>query len=141
MTDEHEDFLAREQQLFMAQLRQIIAEAKYMILDTSSWFNNLIKDFNGSLGDAATNRVRENWDILRNYYGEHERRLLQSLDSMVPELASSKCYREVGICTAIFRAHDQCQEIPHPVTDQALQRLEQLRFQHLQQRHEGLRSP
>jgi hypothetical protein len=79
-----------------------------MILDTQYWFKNLIEDFNRSLGDAATNRVRENWEILSNYYGENETRLLQSLDGMVRELTFSKYYRDVGICTAIFRAHDQC---------------------------------
>ena len=84
--------------------------------------------------------IRENWEILSNYYGENETRLLQSLDGMVRELTFSKYYRDVGICTAIFRAHDQCQEIPRPVTDQALRRLERLRFQHLRQRHEGLES-
>ena len=57
MTDEHEDFLTQEQQLFTGRLHQRIVEAKEMILNTQYWFKNLIEDFNRSLGDAATNRV------------------------------------------------------------------------------------
>lgn len=108
MTDEHEVSLTQEQQqqLFTRRLLQRIVEAKEVILDTSYWFKNLIEDFNCSLGDAATNRVRENWEILSNYYGEKETRLLQYLDDMDQELSISKYYRDVGICTTIFRAHD-----------------------------------
>ena len=108
MTDEHEVSLTQEQQqqLFTRRLLQRIVEAKEVILDTSYWFKNLIEDFHHSLGDAATNRVRENWVILSNYYGEKETRLLQYLDDMDQELSISKYYRGVGICTTIFRAHD-----------------------------------
>jgi hypothetical protein len=106
MTDEHEVSLTPEQQLSMRRLLQIIVEAKEVILDTSYWLENLIEDFNRSLGDAATNRVRENWEILSKYYGKEERRLLKFLDDMDQELSISKYYRGVRICTTIFRAYD-----------------------------------
>lgn len=106
MTDEHEVFLTQEQQLFTRRLLQRIVKAKEVILDTSYWFKNLIEDFNCSLGDAATNRVRKNWEILSNYYSENETRLLQSLDVMDQELNISKYYSDIGICTTIFKAHD-----------------------------------
>jgi hypothetical protein len=98
--------LTQEQQLFTRRLLQRIVEAKAVILDTSYWFKNLIEDFNCSLGDAATNRIRENWGILSNYYSKEERRLLKSLDDMDQELSISKYYRDIGIYTTIFRAHD-----------------------------------
>ena len=96
----------QQQQLFARRLLQRIVEAKEMIFDTSYWFKNLIEDFHYSLGDATTNRVRENWVILSNYYSEKETRLLQYLDGMDQELSTSKYYRDIGICTTIFRAHD-----------------------------------
>lgn len=96
----------QQQQLFTRRLLQRIVEAKEVILDTSYWFKNLIEDFNCSLGDDATNSVRENWEILSNYYGEKKTQLLHYLDGMVQELSISKYYRDVGTCTTIFRAHD-----------------------------------
>ncbi|KAH7312910.1 hypothetical protein BKA65DRAFT_516899 [Rhexocercosporidium sp. MPI-PUGE-AT-0058] len=77
----------RQQQLSTRRLLQSIAEAKEAILDTSSWFKNLIEDFNSSLKDAVTDGVRENWAILSNYHGQEETRLLQYLNDMDQKLS------------------------------------------------------